>query len=92
MNKLVLTNYKINFDVDLLRKGLKLYPNPGIKEVNFENIESVIRETNSYIKDSETADISNLKIFDSNKILEFIDEVGNKFIDQNNEYIKKYKR
>lgn len=89
MNKLVLTNYHINFDENLLRQGLKLYPNPGIEEVHFENIESVIRETNSYIKDSENADITDLKIFNPTKIIDFIDEVGNDFISQHSQYIKK---
>lgn len=92
MNKLVLSNYKISFDENLLRKGLKLYPNPGITEVDFANIEAVIRETNSYISESETVDVADLKIFEPNKIISFIDEVGSDFINNYPQYVKQYRR
>lgn len=92
MNKLVLTNYRINFDEDLLRKGLKLYPNPGISEVDFENIETVIKETKSYIEDSEDANIADLRVFDPNKIISFINEVGTDFVEQYSQYVKRYRR
>jgi hypothetical protein len=92
MNKLVLNYYGINFDEKVLRDGFKLYKNPGISEVNFENIESVIIETKSYIEDSESSNENDLKVFDSSKIIEFIDEVGKDFEEQYPQYVKKIKR
>lgn len=92
MNKLVLNYYDIKFNEDILRKGFKLYKNPGITEVDYANIESVIIETKSYIKDSEKTDATDLKIFDPNKIIGFIDEVGGYFVSQYPQYVKKFRR
>ena len=92
MNKLVLKFYGIKFNEDILRKALILCNNPGITEVKFENIESVIRETKSYIKDSETTNEKDLKIFDSNKIINFINEIGEEFNREYPQYVKTYKK
>lgn len=89
MNKLVLNYYGIKFNEDILRNGFKLYKNHGITEVNYANIESVIAETKSFIAESENADATDLKIFDPNKIIEFIDDVSNDFIEKYPQYVKK---
>lgn len=89
MNKLVLDHYKIQFNEALLHRGFKLYRNPGIKEVHYSNIKSVIAATKSFIAESENADATDLKIFDPNKIIEFIDDVSNDFIEKYPQYVKK---
>ena len=92
MNKILLEKYGVTFDEAELRKLLPLFKNPGIEEVDYENIETVFRETNGYIKESMAAKDTNLIVFDQDRVVRFIDEVSTKFADENPELVRKLVR
>lgn len=89
MNKILLEKYGVTFNETELRKMLPLFINPGIEEVDYENIESVFRETNGYIAESMAAKDTSLNVFDQDRVVSFIDDVSTKFADENPELVRK---
>ena len=88
MNKLLLNYYGIQFDESELRKYINLI-NSDIEEVDIINLESIILDTLSYIKESQNIKEDNLEVFDKNLIIRFINELNNKFVDENKQILKK---
>ena len=76
------------FNENELREYINEIEN-NIEEVDFKNIESVIRDTLLYIKESKNTDDTNLKVFDKNIIINFINELNNNFYRENKQLIKK---
>ena len=88
MNKLLLEYFEIIFNENELREYINEIEN-NIEEVDFKNIESVIRDTLFYIKESKNNNDTNLKVFDKNIIINFINELNNKFSEENKQLLKK---
>ena len=88
INKLLLDYYNVTFNEEELRQYLKLFTNPGIDEVDFKNILSVFNETNGYIKESMECKDMTLNVFNKDNIINFIDYISNKFIDENEAVVK----
>lgn len=88
MNKLLLEYFEIRFNEDELREYINEIEN-NIEEVDFKNIESVIRDTLFYIEESKGTDDRNLEVFDKNIIIKFINELNNKFSEENKQLLKK---
>lgn len=88
MNKLLLEYFRIMFNENELREYINEIEN-NIEEVDFKNIESVIRDTLLYIEESKNTDDTNLKVFDKNIIINFINELNNNFYRENKQLIKK---
>lgn len=80
MNKILLEYYGSSFDKDGLSESSLDFVNPGIEEVDYSNITSIINKTGSFIKDSYSINDSELYVFDSEVVIEFIDEVVHEFI------------
>lgn len=60
MNKILLEYYGSTFNRDRLLESSKLFINPGIEEVDYNNIASVINKTYSFIQASYKEEINNL--------------------------------
>ena len=80
MNKILLEYYGSSFDKDGLSESSLDFVNPGIEEVDYSNITSIINKTDSFIKDSYSISDSELYVFDSEVVIEFISEVVHEFI------------
>lgn len=80
MNKILLEYYGSSFDKDGLSESSLDFVNPGIEEVDYSNITSIINKTDSFIKDSYSISDSELYVFDSEVVIEFISEVVYEFI------------
>lgn len=80
MNHLLLEYYKVSFDSDGLLESSKQFHNPGITEVDYENITSVIRQTKSYIEESDQSK-GNLHVFTEEQVKAFIQLVAKSFIE-----------
>ena len=90
MNSLILKHYNITFNNgDILRKALELYKNPGIEETEFKNIDSIIIEGEQYIKQSESMKDSILNVFNQDRVIDFFDEVGEKFQEEYPSLVRK---
>lgn len=90
MNKILLDYYGCSFDKDRLLKRVDSFTNPGIEEVDFNNIISVINKTATFISQSYEEKDSNLNIFDENMIKNFIDYVAIGFIQKYSELLELY--
>lgn len=82
MNKLLLEHYGSTFDIERLQEASASFQNPGIEEVDFENIGTVLAKTAAFIKESYEAGDSTLNIFDKQQVIDFIDENAKSFVSQ----------
>ena len=89
MNKLFLEKYNIKFDSNALLSSTKYFINPGIEEVDYNNVSSVINKTSKFISDSYNLDNTDLKIFDIEIVNEFISFVVSSFMETYSEIIEK---
>lgn len=80
MNKILLEHYGSSFDKERLLESASHFDNPGIEEVDYENITSIINKTDSFIKDSYAITDSKLNIFDDEVVKQFISKVVEEFI------------
>lgn len=72
MNTYLVHRYQIPMDLDP-----KVH-NPGIEEVSYEDVEKVLKELEGYLKVSEDA-VKNVKVFDVQDLLLFLDECVKKY-------------
>lgn len=79
MNRLLLEYYNVTFDADALLESSKKFHNPGIAEVDYENIGSVISKTKRYIGESYQTEGS-LHVFTEEQVKNFIQLVAGGFI------------
>ena len=89
MNKLFLEKYNIKFDSNTLLSSTKYFINPGIEEVDYNNVSSVINKTSKFISNSYNLDNTDLKIFDIEIVNEFISFVVSSFMETYSEIIEK---
>ena len=90
INKIVLEKFNYAFNTEYLLSQTSSFENPGITEVNANNINKVINETNKFIQESYQRLDKELSVFDINDILEFIPNVVNSFIDNNQTLLDNY--
>lgn len=88
MNKLLLDYFNESFASEELIKYLDEINN-NIEEVDFNNIESVIKDTLFYISESNKIDEEELEVFDKEIIINFIKELNKKFTEENKHILKK---
>ena len=91
INNLLLKKYKIEFNEDNIRKVLPKFKNPGIEEVDYNNVEQIISDMKIFIEESKKRNNNELKVLDKNEIINFIEESPKIFIKENKELLKKYK-
>lgn len=89
MNALFLNLFPTTFDYDTLVSFIPNFINPGIEEVDYANILSVLNKTSQFIKESYSLTDYTLKVFDENIVKSFISEVISSFIEQYKELILK---
>ena len=81
MNKIILNHYNVFFDFEYFcNYARKNFVNPGINEVDYDNIINVLKNTLSYIEQSNNIQGSKLNIFDIEKVKLFIPRVVDNFI------------
>lgn len=80
MNKILLEYYGSSFDKESLIQSSVDFINPGIDEVDYSNIVSIINKTDSFIMDSYLISSSELNVFDEEVVKKFISEVVDEFI------------
>ncbi len=81
MNKLLLEQYGTCFNPEKLLENVDLdFVNPGIEEVDYQNIISVISKTATFIQESYQVEDSSLNVFDKSRVESFISEVSLGFI------------
>ena len=81
MNKLLLEKYGTCFDSDkLLENYDDFFVNPGILEVDYQNITSVVSKTAAFIGESYQVEDSSLNVFDKSTVESFIEQVAKGFI------------
>ena len=90
INKIVLEKFNYAFDTEYLLSQTSNFENPDIAEVNANNISKVINDTNKFIQESYQRPNKELNVFDINDILEFIPNVVNSFIDNNQTLLDNY--
>lgn len=88
MNKLLLDNFNISFNSEELLRYLADIKN-NIEEVDFNNLESVIKDTLFYISESQNISNEELEVFDKDVIINFINELNKKFAKENHRILKK---
>ena len=82
MNRILLEHFGLEFDGERLKKQAQSFKNPGIEEVDFENITKVLNKTESFIKESYAESDINLNIFDKDQVIDFINENAYGFIEK----------
>lgn len=81
MNKILLNHYNVSFDFEYFcNYASKNFVNPGINEIDYDNITNVLKNTLSYIEQSNNIQGSNLNIFDIEKVKLFVPRVVDNFI------------
>lgn len=99
MNKILLDYYGSSFDKDKLLDRVGTFVNPGIEEVEFSNVVSIINKTASFINDSYNVSDNTLNIFDEDIVKKFIDDNADNFINKyfnlfglSKDNVKRYKK
>ena len=81
MNKLLLEKYGTCFDAEkLLENHDTIFVNPGIYEVDYQNVTSVVSKTAAYIGESYQVEDNSLYVFDQSKVESFIEQVAKGFL------------
>ncbi|MEE3343664.1 MAG: hypothetical protein VZS44_06205 [Bacilli bacterium] len=90
MNKYLINKYKIIFDYDQLKDfSDKYFNNPGIEEIDYNNIYEVIDKMNDIFKEALNSEADELEVFNINDIENFIYRTVDGF---NNKYRSDIKR
>lgn len=88
MNKLLLEKYGTCFEKEkLLENYDTFFVNPGIEEVDYQNITNVVSKTESFIRESYQVEDSSLNVFDKSRVENFIVQVAKGFISSYQEAI-----
>lgn len=83
MNKIILEHFDVNINFEkLLECAENNFSNPGIEEVDYNNIFWVLKSTSNYIKQSYESENTELKIFSDSKVKQFIPNVIEQFVNQ----------
>lgn len=81
MNKIILNYYNVSFDFEYFcNYASKNFINPGINEVDYNNITDVLKNTRNYIEQSNDIKENNLNVFDVEKVKLFVPRVVDNFI------------
>lgn len=81
MNKLLLEKYGTCFEKEkLLENYDTFFVNPGIEEVDYQNITNVVAKTEAFIRESYQVEDSSLNVFDKSRVENFIEQVAKGFI------------
>ena len=86
MNKILLKHFNSSFDEEKLYSLSHTFINPGIDEVDFENLPAVIKKTSQFIKESYESKSNTLNIFDEEQIKQFIEDNASSFLTQYGNY------
>lgn len=90
MNKLLLEKYGTCFEKEKLLENYDIFfVNPGIEEVDYQNIINVVSKTDTFIKESYQVEDSSLNVFDKSRVENFIEQVARGFISSYSEVIPK---
>lgn len=90
MNKLLLEYYGSSFDKkELLNSSMELV-NPGIEEVDINNIVNVLNKTENYINESYNNTDIELTVFDEKDIIDFINNVAISFVNKYTNLLNSY--
>lgn len=88
MNKILLEYYGCVFDKTRLLDSSKSFQNPGIEEVDYNNVGSVINKTNAFINESYATEDNTLYVFDYEMVKNFISVVVHNFFNTYYDLIK----
>ena len=88
INKILLEAYSTKFNSKGLMESKDVFINPGIEEVDYSNISSIINKTSKYIAESYSLTNDELSVFDINVILNFIPYVVVNFINNYSDLIE----
>ena len=89
LNVFLINKYDIDFDKDeLIEFALADFINPGIDEVNYKDVSSVIEKMDGFIRNSRLLS-GDLCIFDEGYILEFISYCSDSFMEKYGDIIYK---
>ena len=88
MNKILLDRYNISFNIDEYNKIIPKFINPGIEEVDYKNVKSIIIDMLFYINESKKRKETNLKVLDEDKIIKLIEDASKTFIEENKDLLK----
>lgn len=88
MNKILLEYYGCIFDKTRLLDSSKSFINPGIEEVDYSNIISILNKTESFIKESYATEDNTLYVFDYDMVKNFISVVAHNFFNTYYDLIK----
>lgn len=81
MNKILLEHYGTTFDpAKLLVNKDQVFQNPGIEEVDYQNISKVVEKTKAYIAESYQEKDEELHVFSKERVQDFIKEAATNFI------------
>lgn len=80
MNAFFLKQFQTVFNYEGLIASANSFINPGIEEVDYQNIIDVINKTAMFIKESYNLTDTTLKVFDESILSKFIPEVVERFI------------
>ncbi len=87
MNRIVLDEFGLEVDIDAMLEWAKNnFHNPGIEEVDYAGIESVLNKLRGYLKSTDEVQDKSLNVFRPEDVTEFIRSVTKVFI---SEYYKK---
>ena len=85
----MINKYNIDFDKDeLIEFALADFINPGIDEVNYKDVSSVIEKMDGFIRNSRLLS-GDLCIFDEDYILKFISYCSDSFMEKYGDIIYK---
>lgn len=87
MNRILLDKYDIKMNYKELLESIKYFKNPGIEEVDYNDIDSILYLTAKYIIDSYKLTENKLLIFNLDSVYRFIDLAAERFLKDYNEYI-----
>lgn len=91
INKLLLESYGTTFDSDKLKKfASENFHNPGLEEVNYNNIYKIITDTEIFIRESYETDEIELNVFDYSQVKKFIENISENFMIEYKELLDSY--
>ncbi len=80
MNKVLLDYFKVTFDEEEMMKATSDFVNPGILEVDYGKIGTIIKKMKGFIDESMAISSMKLNVFDEKQVIKFIVDVVDMFI------------
>lgn len=90
MNRMLLEGNGIIFDTEGLISISGDFRNPGIEEIDYNQIVNVIKKTADFIKESYEMEDKPLSVFKTEDVQPFIEMCARNFIEDNLEYLKSF--